>query len=179
MPTPASELAGAGGGIAAAWAGGDRGRAVIDRLLPALPALLSPGGEAFMVTVSENDPGGEGRAALGCAAAGVRLPAEAAAPNPPRQQRSAGTCASAAWLITSLPLPPAAQAEIMQLMEGVGLEASVALRRSADEEALTILRLARPRAAGVVGSGSGSGGPSGSGERSGRSCKPRPGLAPS
>ena len=57
MPTPDEELA--RGGIAAAWAGGDRGRRVIDRLLPALPALLAPGGSCLMVTVSENDPQGE------------------------------------------------------------------------------------------------------------------------
>jgi len=56
VPTPAEEVA--RGGIAAAWAGGHRGRAVIDRALPAIAALLAPGGgEAFIVTVAENGPG--------------------------------------------------------------------------------------------------------------------------
>lgn len=54
VPTPDGEAA--AGGIAAAWAGGARGRAVLDRLLPAAPALLSPRGEMFLVTVVENDP---------------------------------------------------------------------------------------------------------------------------
>ena len=55
VPTPPEEVT--AGGIAAAWAGGDRGRVVIDRALPSIAALLSPGGgEAFIVTVAENAP---------------------------------------------------------------------------------------------------------------------------
>ena len=59
--------------IAASWAGGDRGRRVIDRFLPLLPLLLSPrpsssstsastdtvtkqGGRCYLVLVEENDP---------------------------------------------------------------------------------------------------------------------------
>lgn len=57
MPTPDEEVE--RGGLAAAWAGGHRGRRVIDRLLPQLRRLLSPTGEVFMVTVHENDPAGE------------------------------------------------------------------------------------------------------------------------
>ena len=57
VPTPDEEVE--RGGLAAAWAGGTRGRRVLDRLLPALPALLSPRGEAFIVAVHENDPEGE------------------------------------------------------------------------------------------------------------------------
>lgn len=56
VPTPDEEMA--RGGIAAAWAGGARGRAVTDRLLPCLPRLLSLRGEVFMVAVHENDPPG-------------------------------------------------------------------------------------------------------------------------
>lgn len=63
VPTPDDELA--RGGLAAAWAGGARGRRVIDRLLPAVPALLSDRGEMFMVAVHENEPAG-GRALLAC-----------------------------------------------------------------------------------------------------------------
>ncbi|DBA84849.1 TPA: hypothetical protein ACH3X1_005874 [Trebouxia sp. C0004] len=54
VPTPDEEVA--RGGIAAAWAGGDRGRIVIDRVLPMVHKLLSRGGHFFMVTVPENDP---------------------------------------------------------------------------------------------------------------------------
>jgi len=55
VPTPVEEVT--AGGISAAWAGGDRGRVVIDRALPAIAALLAPsGGEAFIVTVAENQP---------------------------------------------------------------------------------------------------------------------------
>ncbi|KAL4425153.1 hypothetical protein ABPG77_008258 [Micractinium sp. CCAP 211/92] len=54
VPTPDEEVE--RGGIAAAWAGGERGRRVTDRLLPLVPALLSPRGEMFLVAVHENDP---------------------------------------------------------------------------------------------------------------------------
>lgn len=43
--------------VSAAWAGGERGRRVIDRFLPRALALLRPlGGKMFMVVVRENDP---------------------------------------------------------------------------------------------------------------------------
>lgn len=54
VPTPDEEVERPG--IARAWAGGYRGRRVIDRLLPQLNATLSPRGELFMVTVLENEP---------------------------------------------------------------------------------------------------------------------------
>lgn len=54
VPTPDEEVE--RGGIAAAWAGGARGRRVTDRLLPLVPTLLSPRGEMFLVAVHENDP---------------------------------------------------------------------------------------------------------------------------
>ena len=55
VPTPDSEVG--VGGLAASWAGGERGRAVIDRVLPELPRILSrPRGVAYMVVVEENDP---------------------------------------------------------------------------------------------------------------------------
>lgn len=56
VPTPDAELR--RGGIAAAWAGGYRGRSVIDRLLPDVPRLLSATGEMMMVAVPDNDPQG-------------------------------------------------------------------------------------------------------------------------
>jgi hypothetical protein len=61
VPTPDDEVA--SGGLAAAWAGGARGRRVIDRLLPLVPRLLSARGEMFMVAVHENDPAGGWNAA--------------------------------------------------------------------------------------------------------------------
>jgi hypothetical protein len=56
VPTPDEEVE--RGGLAAAWAGGARGRRVIDRLLAVVPSLLSPRGEMFMVAVHENEPAG-------------------------------------------------------------------------------------------------------------------------
>ncbi|KAL1022371.1 hypothetical protein UPYG_G00025900 [Umbra pygmaea] len=43
-------------GIEAAWAGGRRGREVMDRLFPMLPKLLSEQGLFYLVTVAENNP---------------------------------------------------------------------------------------------------------------------------
>ena len=54
VPTPAGELGSRG--IEAAWAGGDRGREVIDLVLPQVPRWLSPGGVFYMVVVEDNDP---------------------------------------------------------------------------------------------------------------------------
>ncbi len=57
VPTPEEEVE--RGGIAAAWAGGWKGRRVIDRLIPLVPELLSSSGEMLMVTVPDNDPQGK------------------------------------------------------------------------------------------------------------------------
>ena len=66
VPTPDEEVG--SGDIAASWAGGERGRRVIDRFLPLLPLLLTPatqqpttpalctGGRCYLVLVDENDP---------------------------------------------------------------------------------------------------------------------------
>ncbi|CAN0186844.1 unnamed protein product, partial [Laminaria digitata] len=54
VPTPPEEVGSKD--IAAAWAGGLRGREVIDRLLPAVKELLSPRGCFYMVAVEDNDP---------------------------------------------------------------------------------------------------------------------------
>jgi len=54
VPTPDEEVG--RGGIAAAWAGGARGRVIIDQVMPQVPALLTPGGHLYMVTVSDNRP---------------------------------------------------------------------------------------------------------------------------
>jgi release factor glutamine methyltransferase len=56
VPTPDDELNTAGSTIKAAWAGGHKGRRVLDRLLPQLPKLMSPRGEIFLLVVEENDP---------------------------------------------------------------------------------------------------------------------------
>ncbi|CAG9462878.1 unnamed protein product [Pedinophyceae sp. YPF-701] len=77
-------------GMCAAWAGGFNGREVIDRFLPAVPHLLSPGGRCYMVTVAENRP-----------------------------------------------------EELVGIAEAAGLDAEVALVRSADEEKLHILRMVK------------------------------------
>lgn len=60
VPTPDEDVwcsggGGGGGALSAAWAGGEDGRAVIDRVLPLLPVLLArPRGVAYMVVVEEN-----------------------------------------------------------------------------------------------------------------------------
>jgi len=67
---------GAGGDmLAATWAGGARGRRVLDRALPQIARALAPrGGAAFIVLVEENGPSEVARAAaaLGLAARVVR-----------------------------------------------------------------------------------------------------------
>lgn len=42
--------------LAAAWAGGTDGTEVLDRLIPRLPALLSPRGVFYLVAIAENKP---------------------------------------------------------------------------------------------------------------------------
>lgn len=44
-------------GIEASWAGGKRGREVMDRFFPMVPQLLSEQGLFYLVTVSDNNPG--------------------------------------------------------------------------------------------------------------------------
>ncbi|XP_065879666.1 uncharacterized protein [Euphorbia lathyris] len=54
VPTPEDEVGREG--IASAWAGGENGRRVIDRILPVADKLLSDGGWLYMVTLTENHP---------------------------------------------------------------------------------------------------------------------------
>ncbi|KAJ8765308.1 hypothetical protein K2173_012005 [Erythroxylum novogranatense] len=54
VPTPEDEVS--RGGIATAWAGGENGRSVIDRILPVAERLLSDRGWLYMVTLTANDP---------------------------------------------------------------------------------------------------------------------------
>jgi release factor glutamine methyltransferase len=58
VPTSTEELveAVATADISAAWAGGPRGRLVLDRLLPALGPALSPSGLFYLLGVAENEP---------------------------------------------------------------------------------------------------------------------------
>ncbi|WCJ26223.1 Ribosomal RNA small subunit methyltransferase C [Euphorbia peplus] len=54
VPTPKDEVGCKG--IASAWAGGENGRRVIDRILPVADKLLSDKGWLYMVTLTENHP---------------------------------------------------------------------------------------------------------------------------
>ncbi|OXB79775.1 UNVERIFIED_CONTAM: hypothetical protein H355_013760 [Colinus virginianus] len=44
-------------GIEASWAGGKKGREVMDRVFPLVADLLSTGGLFYLVTIKENNPG--------------------------------------------------------------------------------------------------------------------------
>ncbi|KAM4681734.1 methyltransferase N6AMT1 isoform 2-T2 [Amazona ochrocephala] len=52
--TPSEEVE--GHGIEASWAGGKKGREVMDRVFPLVPDLLSPEGLFYLVTIKENNP---------------------------------------------------------------------------------------------------------------------------
>ncbi|XP_063073993.1 methyltransferase N6AMT1 [Engraulis encrasicolus] len=52
--TPPEEVGGSG--IEASWAGGERGRVVMDRFFPMVTQLLSNQGLFYLVTIAENDP---------------------------------------------------------------------------------------------------------------------------
>jgi len=54
VPTEANEMHGCG--IEVSWAGGERGREVIDVLLPKVSELLVPGGLFYLVCMAENEP---------------------------------------------------------------------------------------------------------------------------
>ena len=55
VPTPDDEVG--VDGIASSWAGGYKGRAVIDRMLAIVDSLLSSKGVFYLVTVTANNPG--------------------------------------------------------------------------------------------------------------------------
>lgn len=54
VPTPEDEVG--RDGIASAWAGGENGRSVIDKILPVADNLLSDRGWLYMVFLTANDP---------------------------------------------------------------------------------------------------------------------------
>ena len=54
VPTPQSELLGEG--ISRSWAGGEKGREILDMLLPQVQHLLAPRGVFYCVLLSSNVP---------------------------------------------------------------------------------------------------------------------------
>ncbi|KAL6505343.1 hypothetical protein OROGR_025160 [Orobanche gracilis] len=54
VPTPEEEVG--CDGIASAWAGGENGRRVIDKILPVVDGLLSDKGWLYLVTLTANNP---------------------------------------------------------------------------------------------------------------------------
>ncbi|GFH07885.1 hemK methyltransferase family member 2, partial [Haematococcus lacustris] len=56
VPTPDDEVQSRG--LSSAWAGGFKGRRVIDRFMPQLSRVLRCGGQLLLVAVAENDPQG-------------------------------------------------------------------------------------------------------------------------
>ena len=54
VPTPPEEMHTCG--LAASWAGGEKGRQIIDEFLPSVPGFLSERGAFYLVTISQNDP---------------------------------------------------------------------------------------------------------------------------
>ncbi|KAL6755177.1 S-adenosyl-L-methionine-dependent methyltransferase [Haematococcus lacustris] len=54
VPTPDAEVQSRG--LSSAWAGGFKGRRVIDRFMPQLSRVLRCGGQLLLVAVAENDP---------------------------------------------------------------------------------------------------------------------------
>ncbi|CAJ1896069.1 unnamed protein product [Cylindrotheca closterium] len=54
VPTPDEEVS--GNGIEVSWAGGERGRLVVDRAIPQIAHLLSENGVCYMITVDDNEP---------------------------------------------------------------------------------------------------------------------------
>lgn len=124
------------GVVAAAWAGGDRGRRVVDRLLPQLRELLSDEGEAFVVAVQENDPEGMISAVVGEEEGAVAVAEAPGCDDGVRRRR----------------------ADDVNLQRGrrrAPLKGEVVLRRAADEEALCILRFYRAPADDDGGDGGG------------------------
>ncbi|XP_072304892.1 methyltransferase N6AMT1 [Eucyclogobius newberryi] len=54
VATPSEEVGSSG--IEAAWAGGERGREVVDKFLPVVSELLSKKGLFYLITILENNP---------------------------------------------------------------------------------------------------------------------------
>ncbi|CAB9508568.1 N-6 adenine-specific DNA methyltransferase 1 [Seminavis robusta] len=55
VPTPDDEVGSTG--IEASWAGGEKGRRVVDRAIPKMAQILArPRGVAYMITVDDNEP---------------------------------------------------------------------------------------------------------------------------
>lgn len=133
VPTPDEEVE--RGGIAAAWAGGYRGRKVIDRVLPLVPELLSPQGQFLMVTVPDNDPQGK------IYNANSLFYIILAASFHPLVKGMLGITAPClnSYINKRSPLP----AELIEILSKDGFSGKVIATRAADEELLQIVHFWR------------------------------------
>ena len=137
VPTPDEEM-GLGDVLAAAWAGGWKGRRVVDRFLPLVPQLLSPQGQLFLIAVRENEPEGARHGpVLGCALSeeGLRGGGQACMHAeedwPVARPETAATRRLPDFL---------SFVDIMQRLRDLGLMAAIELERTADEERLLVIR---------------------------------------
>lgn len=105
--TPDEEIR--GDGISAAWAGGKRGRRIIDKVLPRLSSLLSPGGMVYMIAIHDNDPAGT--------------------------YRSSCICFLSVTVLYFRTCP-----DIIHVLSGLGISASIVAKQSADEELLYVIK---------------------------------------
>ncbi|KAJ9523686.1 hypothetical protein QJQ45_020114 [Haematococcus lacustris] len=139
VPTPDDEVQSRG--LSSAWAGGFKGRRVIDRFMPQLSRVLRCGGQLLLVAVAENDPQGEVQVHYRFAASSIS--AKGLSPS-----HASGASAKAARLFSMKATTPAnmpyAYADLIATMQATGHYTGAVVRsKQADEETLSIVQLTK------------------------------------